>query len=358
MIGPNDVPNRKGDGICLSMAGRFTLIRGNGIAACCCARLLQRHGCFAVAADAKRAKLPAILLSESTQNLLTDVFQTTDAFEGLPKIRKRIVAWGDAEPIVLPHSAVVASEEALLERLWAHVGQVSDGEPPDPVWTVVTARPANDLPLQMHFGSRMAFVTEVVLTNEAERDACWVESVENGWLFLLSSGNDKGSLISVGGRTEQLLQKSRLVGPQMRELGDKFLEFPAYPRILSSLCGKGWLACGTAAMSFDPLCGEGAGNAVREAILASATVQSVLAGQPVEESLAEYSLRLMLGFLRHLEHCRVFYRRACSTAFWSSELALIEQGIAWTRGQLTDTAHPRFRLVGFGLERIDSVGKT
>jgi hypothetical protein len=210
----------------------------------------------------------------------------------------------------------------------------------------------------MHFGSRMAFVTEVALTDEAERDACWVESVENGWLFLLSSGNDKGSLISVGGRTEHLLQKSRLVGSQVRELEDKFFEFPAYPRILSSLCGEGWLACGTAAVSFDPLCGEGAGNAVREAILASAAVQSILAGQAVEEILADYSLRLMLGFLRHLEHCRAFYRKACATAFWSSELALIERGIAWTKSQLSNAAHPRFRLVGFGLERIDSVGKT
>jgi hypothetical protein len=358
LIGPNDVPNRSRDGICLSMAGRFTLIRGNGIAACCCARLLQQHGRFAVLADAKRAKLPAILLSESTQNLLTDVFQTTDAFEGLPKIRKRIVAWGGAEPIVLPHSAVVVSEEALLDRLWAHVGHVSNAAPPDPVWTVVTARPADDLPPQMHFGSRTAFVAEVKLTDEADREACWVEAVENGWLFLLALGNDKGSLISVGGRPEHLLEKSRLIGLQVRELEDRFSEFPAYPRILSSLCGQGWLACGTAAMAFDPLCGEGAGNAVREAILASAVVQSVLAGQAVEEILREYSLRLMLGFLRHLEHCRAFYRKACSTAFWSSELALIEQGIAWTRSQLSGVAHPRFRLIGFGLERIDSAGKT
>ena len=341
------------------MAERFTLIRGNGIAACCCARLLQRQGLSVAVVGAKRAKLPAILLSESTQSLLADVFQTTDALDGLPKVRKRIVAWDDAAPLTLPHSAVVASEEALLDRLWApHVGQVSDGAPPDPAWTVITASLANDLPRQMHFGSRTALVREVQLTDEAEQEACWVESVENGWLFLVASGNGKGSLISVGGPTEELLKKSRLVRPQMRELEAMFFEFPAYPRILSSLCGTGWLACGTAAMSFDPLCGEGAGNAVREAILASAAVQSVLAGHPVGEILAEYSLRLMLGFLRHLEHCREFYRRGCSTAFWSSELTLIEQGIAWTKSQLSHAPHPRFRLIGFGLERSNSADTT
>jgi hypothetical protein len=346
------------DALRLSMAERLTLIRGNGIAACCCARLLQRQELSAVVVGAKRPKLPAILLSESTQSLITGVFQTRDVFDGLPKIRKRIVAWGNAEPVVLPHSAVVVSEEALLDRLWAHVGHVSDGAPPDPAWTLMTAGPASDLPRQMYFGSRTAFVREIELADKAERDACWVESVEDGWLFLLSSGQGKGSLITVGGRTEQLLDKSRLIQPQIREHEDTFFEFAAYPRILSTLCGKGWLACGTAAMSFDPLCGEGAGNAVREAILASAAVQSLLAGCAEEEILAEYSLRLKLGFLRHLEHCREFYRRGCSTAFWSSELTLIEQGIAWTKSQLAGAPHPRFRLIGFGLERIDSAETT
>ena len=34
-----------------------------------------------------------------------------------------------------------------------------------------------------------------------------------------------------------------------------------------SVDGSGWLACGTAAMGFDPICGDGTGYAVREGIL-------------------------------------------------------------------------------------------
>jgi hypothetical protein len=105
-------------------------------------------------------------------------------------------------------------------------------------------------------------------------------------------------------------------------------------------------------MSFDPLCGEGAGNAAREAILACAAVRAILAGENTREVLAEYSLRLMLGFLRHLENCKEFYARDVSDAFWSSELELIEQGIAWSKSQLQTGSRPRFRLVGFGLERV------
>ena len=41
------------------------------------------------------------------------------------------------------------------------------------------------------------------------------------------------------------------------------------------MCGPGWLSCGTAALSFDPICGDGTGHAVREGILAAAVIFAV-----------------------------------------------------------------------------------
>jgi len=70
---------------------------------------------------------------------------------------------------------------------------------------------------------------------------------------------------------------------------------------LPKLHGKDWIACGTAAMSFDPLSGEGTGAAVRESILAAATVRAILRGDNADQVLAEFSLRMRLGLLRHLE---------------------------------------------------------
>jgi hypothetical protein len=335
------------------MTERAILIRGNGMAARCCAQLLRRQGRCASVAETKRPTLPAILVSESTQNLLADIFRSRKIFEGLPRIRKRIVAWGEGESFVLPHSAIVASEQLLLDRLWA-LNDTTGGELSDPHWTIVTSRPAENPPEEMHFGSRRAFVSEVGLKDETERDACWVESVESGWLFLLAIGNGRGSLISVGAPSEQLLAKSRLVARRVEELGEVKADFPAYPRIAAGLCGMGWLACGTAAMSFDPLCGEGAGNAAREAILACAAVQAITSGEALDELLQEYSMRLRLGFLRHLENCQAFYRGHNSSLFWSSELALIEQGLAWTKNQIGAAPTPRFRLVDFSFKRMSS----
>src|SRR5271163_3441865 len=98
------------------------LVRGDGVAAACCVRSLSAHDSPVSVVMAGRPKLSAILLSEATQTLLTDLFADQALFQGLPRITKRIVAWGPgSQPIVLPHSARVISEQNLLERLWARV---------------------------------------------------------------------------------------------------------------------------------------------------------------------------------------------------------------------------------------------
>jgi hypothetical protein len=343
----------------LAMAEPLIRVQGDGIAARCSLQLLQQQGAADAVGEGGRPKLPALVISQSTQGLLADIFRAKDLLQGLPTIRKRFVAWGSGEPVVLPHSAVVASEHILLERLRARNTGTMDRKVPDPLWTIIASRTVDKSPVEMHFGSRNASVREVELIPEAEPDACWVESVENGWLFLVATGDGRASLISAGDETEQLLDKSRLAARQVRKVDNRVVaEFPVYPRILSNLCGSGWLACGTAAMSFDPLCGEGAGHAAREAILACAAVRAILAGESAAEVLTEYSLRLMLGFLRHLENCRDFYLRDSPSAFWSSELRLIEQGIAWAKDRLSAAPPPKFRLMGFALERNHPAERT
>ena len=54
--------------------------------------------------------------------LLAEIFPSVDLVSVGHPIQKRVVAWGPAaEPITLPHSALVISETDLLGRLWAQV---------------------------------------------------------------------------------------------------------------------------------------------------------------------------------------------------------------------------------------------
>jgi hypothetical protein len=226
-------------------------------------------------------------------------------------------------------------------------------EEKDPGWTIVTSRASDLLPYDCKFGSRNAFAISVRLNSGADRDACWVESLDSGWLFLLASGQENGFLLSIGASPEVQLEKSRLVEMQIESLKGPATQFPAYPRILSALCGPGWLACGSAAMAFDPVCGEGAANAVREAILASAVVRATSKGFATEDVFAHYSSRLTAGFLRHLEACRDFYVRGNSGPFWESELELLEQGIGQMHERLNRGPQSRYRLIDFELQAVD-----
>src|ERR1700685_814697 len=93
-------------------------IRGESIAASCCASLLERAGVPFVREIVSRPKLPAIMLSGATQRLLADIFPEAELFDGLPQIRRRVVKWNAGSPAVaLAHWAVVISEQALLERM-------------------------------------------------------------------------------------------------------------------------------------------------------------------------------------------------------------------------------------------------
>jgi hypothetical protein len=329
-------------------------IHGEGIAACCCTMLLREQRSTLVPAERLRPRLPAVLISDGTQALLREIFQDENLFEGLPKIRKRLVAWNGMGIESFPHSAVIAREQLLWERLQAHLPFSSSDTQDEAEWNIFTSKNLQKPAPELHFGSRLASVAEVALRESAEEDACWAESVEDGWLFLIATGNGKGSLICTGGEPASLLKSSRLVGAQLEMLNGEpgAAQFPAYPRTLSKLHGGNWIACGTAAMSFDPLSGEGTGAAVRESILAAATARAVLRGEEANEVLIEFSLRMRLGFLRHLETCREFYRVRSKGPFWSKELAMLDDGISWVRKEIGEQRAPRYQLVDFDLVRI------
>jgi hypothetical protein len=326
-------------------------IQGTGVAALCAHQLLKQN---APNLDSI-PRLPAILLSQSTQTLLTDIFKNLSLFAKAPRIRQRIVAWASHPAIAIPHDAIVLSENTLLETLHSQLQslQANETKSDPPHWTILTSRSAPELrhTSEKAFGARTAKIQTAQLTENAEPETCWIESTKNGWLFLLTTSPGAGSLLSVGENSDSQLQHSRLIAPQLSRLDPIPGAFPAHPRILDPLCAAGWLAAGSAAVAFDPLCGEGAGNAAREAILACAAVRAIHAGESTPDVLLEYATRLTLGFLRHLENCREFYLQDSASQFWQDALSKIDEGLTWTRARLAAAPPPAFRLVDFALQR-------
>ena len=101
------------------------------MAAYCCAYLLANAGFRIDLQPVSRPRLPVILLGDQALALIRDIFDRPGLFADLPRIRKRVVAWGPgAAPIVVQHSAVVVSEEALLDAIRPPLNQAGDLETP------------------------------------------------------------------------------------------------------------------------------------------------------------------------------------------------------------------------------------
>ena len=330
------------------------LIRGDGVAACCCAHLLRHAGFPVTVEPLERPRLPVILLGDQALALVRDIFDQPELFANEPRIRRRVVAWGDgADPVSVEHSAVVVSEELLLRRVTP--GLLSEGNPTNEAeasWKILTARPLPVPAVEYSFGARLASVRPASLAQGTDPSACWIESLDNGWLFLIPGADRAAWLLAIGDSPEALLNHSRVVAEEIAALGGSGGGFPAYPRIASPLCAPGWVCCGSAAMAFDPICGDGTAHAIREAILAAALIRGVDKGAPVEELLTHYETRLTAGFRRHLTVCRQFYSSGGEAIFWTSEAEAIARGIDWCDSRLSSYARFRYQLRGFELEAV------
>lgn len=325
------------------------LIRGGGVAAACCARLLSRAGFRIGCESAARPRLPAILLGEQAQHLIGDVFEDPGLFQGLPRVRTRIVAWGDdSTPGALPHAAVAISEEELLGRLATPLPTAPAGA--EAKWTIVTSQPA----AVRQFGAREAAALRVELREEAEAEACWIESVSGGWLFLITTAPRTGWMLAVGEPANAPLAASRMIAGKIARTGDCAGRFSAAPRIAAPPCGPGWLACGSAAMAFDPLCGDGTAHAVREGILAAAVIEAEARGEDRDALLCHYRARMTAAFERHLLLCQTYYRSGGVGSWWDEQARALADGLAWCRAELEQQHGYRYRLEGFELTRRQS----
>ena len=325
------------------------LLRGGGVSIATCAHLLALDGfCLAGAAVEPRAPVPMIMLSDPALALLRDIFGQPRLFATLPRIERRVVSWGGSVSAPLPHGAAVVTGAQIEAELGlpalpagfppaadeAHAPFAIHGAPPFPE------------PALRRFGRREAVAAPVTLRAGADRATCHVEATPEGWLFLIPQGANAAWLLGVGRSPEALLAQSRLIAPLIDTLGPAGARFETAPRLLDRLAGPDWIACGTAAIAFDPICGDGTAQAAREAILAAAVLAAIRDGGDRQALLGHYRAMLIAAMRRHLQVSLPFYRAGGDTPWWREQADALAQGHAWCTGQLARVPEPRFMLRG------------
>ncbi|MGD9810971.1 MAG: hypothetical protein AB7U35_06495 [Sphingobium sp.] len=321
-------------------------IDGGGVTAACCRHLLSLTGIDVRQTELSRAGVPAIMLSDAARALLRDCLSRPDLFEDNARITRRIVAWGGQDPVALAHEAVMLGTDDLGFQTDSVLppGDKSD-------FTVRAAHPGPDDAV-LRVGDLSAETHAVRLLRTDETDACWIEAVDNGWLFLIPAHGGDGWLLGIGAPTAQLLDESRHVRDRVA-IDDrrKAVRFDTSPRMLEVMCGDGWLAGGSGSMGFDPICGDGTALAARQAILASAVITALRDGEDARHLLDHYQAIMTAALRRHLRLCSEFYATGGSSLWWLTHQRALAEGHALLSDRLNREPPPRFVLQGFGLVR-------
>ncbi len=329
---------------------RSVLIRGDGIATACCAHLLRKAGLQVRIEGQDRPKVPALLVSEPALALMRDVFERPDLLADQPRVRRRVVAWGQGPASSLPHGGIAVSEADLLGAL--RTSTAVDG-PEQADFVIHAAGAPPDGSERRRFGGRMASSAQVRLLDPTDADACWIESAADGWLFLVPGADGAAWLLTVGGDCGPLLARSRLIGPRVEFVEAGARGFDAAPRMVTPSSGEDWLVCGATAIGFDPICGDGTAQAVRAAILASAVVVGIAEGGDRAALLRHYDLALTASLRRHLMLCADFYRTGGDGPWWQGALDELHAGHRWSTSRLAHAGDPAYELKGFRLKARD-----
>lgn len=327
------------------------IIRGQGVAVATAAHLLNRAG-FAFAREpGLRRPVPVIMLSDAALALLRDVFGIAALFADRPRIERRVVQWGAGKAVTMAHGAVVVSEKDLTHVLdlfpQGNIQQFNDFNA-ECVLHALAPFPAEET---LRFGERLSAIARVTLKADAPAQTCWIEAVDAGWLFLIPDGFGQAWLLAVGGDPQKLAQDAPLIGLLIDMLEPTGGQFDTSPRMLAQLAGHGWLACGTAAIAFDPICGDGTAQAAREGILAAAVVGALARGENPALLATHYHSLLLASLRRHLQLSLPFYANGGAGRWWHEQYAAARAGYEQTTALLAKLPEPRFALHGFDLVR-------
>ena len=143
-----------------------------------------------------------------------------------------------------------------------------------------------------------------------------------------------------------MLAQTRHLGNEIVAMDNPVTISKGAPQIASSICGKNWLAVGDAAFSVDPICGDGTGYAIREAILATTVLESICAGIPAEACLSHYTLRLQHAFSQHIKMCIQYYAEGFSASTWQKEIEQMKMALSVGLNHETKL---EYKLIGFRL---------
>ncbi len=352
-------------------------VLGSGVAALCSAHVLARHGWTVALGEGDSSSGPRLVLNATTVQLVKAVFgQDIVRWPETYRLPGRYTRWdADASARYAGGPAAVVSSETLCRRLRDRVvssapdrisvvAATAETEPAEPYaggrW-VISARGRNAAGTSRYrqWLRRSALVADVAC--DSAMSSAIMEATSEGWVFLFPHAPGMATLQAMvanvapapDAQLAAMLAETKSIGPRLLRSPGPAKVMRAAPRMVDDLCRLGWIAVGDEAISLDPLCGDGTGYALREAILAAGVAKWVEDGLPAADAFNHYRLRLQCTVAAHLRACLSFYRTADFHDAWEPELEAMERGRRELESSIAAQPEATLRMRGFDLTVSD-----
>jgi 2-polyprenyl-6-methoxyphenol hydroxylase-like FAD-dependent oxidoreductase len=331
------------------------LIRGAGLAGITAAKLLHDRGADVRVAAAPRRPGRIVAIPIETLRLAADLFGIDVAALRIgPMVDRRRVDWSEGRAGAVAQVALVcdvADFAATLARPLRDAGCLARTADDDVDWTLeCSGRPARGA---LRAGERVGQFARIV--GMAHDATTAVTAMSAGWIFtaphpagglavLLVSPSAAVCAASADHMAERLAEAGYAVpGRDVADLGQPESIAPA---LAQPPHDDDRLRVGDAALALDPLRGDGAGFALRGALLAQAVLAAAERGEDRARCLAHYARRLRGVFASHLHGCVSHYGAARHAEIWRHEVDAMG---ALARRLAVDPARFGFRMEGHDL---------
>jgi hypothetical protein len=317
---------------------RSARVSGSGVTALTCARLLGVQGWQIEHDPGGEARPVHLLLGQATANLLAALWSDPALLRGAHRIRERAVYWnrGKAVAPVAAPGLVMAADE-LVRRLASRATIATSSRGSAPGWIVSAQAPqaGASSPAMREIGRRHAWIAHATLAQAALRDRCLMESIDDGWLFLLPVGAGNADLQYVSlpsdappPAPEFVIEKTTMIRQALSGIAPWRRPIACMPKVHLAPARRGVLAVGEGALAFDPISGDGVGHALRSVVLAATTLDAMATGRPVGDCLNDYAATLHRAMAHHLRICLDLYDNTMFGPGWRSECDAMRAALA------------------------------
>lgn len=324
------------------------LVRGAGPAGLTAAKLLHEDGWSVRVVRTGNAPNRSIAIPAHTVRMIEDIWQLKfDTAFAHHMINTRRVWWSSKDRGLKTEAPAMCVDLArwteclckLLQCTRPEIEFTEEYSVEDSEQAFVIDARGSPSPATCDFigGQRQLYLLHDVPAKDNRTACAEIISGAGYWIFLLPTRRDRMSVqiatpeglldwATVFGHLSRHLSQGQSLVTDLLDYSEEVLHERSHvatiaPRFAKQTNTIYHLPIGDRALTFDPVCGDGTGQSIKSALLATATLNAHVMGEPTDKLLEHYYSRHLFAFSSHLRLCADYYSTIRFPEHWRGEVA-------------------------------------